>query len=42
LASAVVQEGTPIEISPLFADAPEIVAEKIEKGQKFEQAMCLL
>jgi hypothetical protein len=32
-----VKEGTPIEISPLFADLPEGVADRIEKGQKFEQ-----
>jgi hypothetical protein len=34
----VVPEGVPIEISPLFADSPEVVAEKIEKGRKFEQS----
>jgi len=36
-AGAVVQEGTPIEISPLFADSPEAVAEKIKKGQRFDR-----
>jgi len=40
-AGAVVQEGTLIEISPLFADSPEAVAEKIEKGRKFEQSVSL-
>ena len=35
-AGAVVQENTPMEISPLFADSPEAVAEKLTKGQKFE------
>ena len=40
-AGAVVQEGTPIEISPLFADSPETVAEKIEKGQTFDQPVYL-
>ena len=34
---AVVQEGTPIEISPLFANLPQDIAEKIELGQKFDQ-----
>jgi len=34
---AVVQEGTPIEISPLFADSPEAVAERIMQGQTFDQ-----
>jgi len=46
-AGATVQEGTPIEISPLFADSPEALAEKIgaekiaakniEQGQRFDQ-----
>jgi len=36
-AGAVVQEDVPIEISPLFADSPEAVAEKIEKVQVFER-----
>ena len=40
-AGAIVQEGTPIEISPLFADSPEAVAEKIKSGRKFEQATYL-
>jgi UDP-N-acetylglucosamine/UDP-N-acetylgalactosamine diphosphorylase len=40
-AGAVVQEGMPIEISPLFADSPEIVAEKRVKDQRFEQAAYL-
>ena len=40
-AGAVVQEGMPIEISPLFADSPEIVAEKRVKDQRFEQATYL-
>jgi UDP-N-acetylglucosamine/UDP-N-acetylgalactosamine diphosphorylase len=34
-AGAVVQKDVPIEISPLFADSPETVAEKIERGQNF-------
>jgi len=38
MAGAVVQEGVVVEISPLFADSMEIVAEKIEKGRRFEQA----
>ena len=41
-AGAVVPEGVPIEISPLFADSPEGVADKIEPGQKFEQPTCLV
>ena len=42
-AGAIVQEGTPIEISPLFADSPEAVDEKFEKGKRFEQStyLCL-
>ena len=34
-AGAAVQEGTPVEISPLFADSPEAVAANIGKGQTF-------
>jgi UDP-N-acetylglucosamine/UDP-N-acetylgalactosamine diphosphorylase len=34
---AVIREGMPIEISPLFADSSEEVAKKIEQGQKFDQ-----
>ena len=37
-AGAVVQEGTMIEISPLFADSPETVAERITQGQTFVQS----
>ena len=42
-AGAVVQKDVPIEISPLFADSPEVVAEKIKKGQQFDRAtyLCL-
>jgi len=40
-AGAVVSDGVPVEISPLFADSPVVVIEKIEKGQRFEQATCL-
>ena len=36
---AVVLEGVLVEISPLFADSPEAVAERIEKGQRFEQTV---
>jgi len=45
-AGAIVQEGTPIEISPLFADSPEALAktlaekinsEKTSKDQRFDQ-----
>jgi len=36
-AGAIVQEAVPIEISPFFADSPEAVAEKIEKGQRFDR-----
>jgi UDP-N-acetylglucosamine/UDP-N-acetylgalactosamine diphosphorylase len=39
---AIVSEGVPIEISPLFADSPEAVAEKIKADQKFEQPTYLL
>ncbi|MDR1963560.1 MAG: UDPGP type 1 family protein [Planctomycetaceae bacterium] len=35
-AEAVVDEATPIEISPLFADSPESVGQKIAKGTRFE------
>lgn len=41
-AGAEVAEGVPIEISPLFADSPEAVADKIEKGRKFEQSVHLI
>jgi UDP-N-acetylglucosamine/UDP-N-acetylgalactosamine diphosphorylase len=34
-AGAVVAETTPIEISPLFADSPEIIKKKIKKGTVF-------
>jgi len=40
-AGAVVQQDTPIEISPLFADSPEAIAERIEKGRRFERATYL-
>jgi len=40
-AEAIVQEGTPIEISPSFADLPEDIAEKVERGRRFKQATCL-
>jgi UDP-N-acetylglucosamine/UDP-N-acetylgalactosamine diphosphorylase len=36
-AGAVVREDVPIEISPLFADSPEAVAEKIAEGKEFEK-----
>ena len=36
-AGAVVASETPMEISPLFADSPKAVAEKIESGAVFEQ-----
>ncbi|MCL2711008.1 MAG: UTP--glucose-1-phosphate uridylyltransferase, partial [Planctomycetaceae bacterium] len=36
-AGAIVQEGTSIEISPLFADSPEAVAGRIAKGQTFDR-----
>ena len=38
---AAVQKDVLIEISPLFADSPEAVAAKIEKGQTFEQTTYL-
>jgi hypothetical protein len=40
-AGAVVQQDVPVEISPLFADSPEAVAEKVEKGTRFENATYL-
>ncbi|MDR0327572.1 MAG: UDPGP type 1 family protein [Planctomycetaceae bacterium] len=40
-AGAVVMPGTPIEISPLYADSPEIVAQKVEKGKTFDRATYL-
>jgi len=36
-AGAIVPGGTPIEISPLYADSPEAAAERIEQGRTFEQ-----
>ena len=36
-AKAIVRKNTLIEISPLFADSPEVVAEKIENERKFDQ-----
>jgi UDP-N-acetylglucosamine/UDP-N-acetylgalactosamine diphosphorylase len=41
-AGAIVNENVPIEISPLFADSPEAVAEKIEKGRKFDKPTYLV
>ena len=40
-AGAIVQKDVPMEISPLFADSPEAVAERIEKGQKFDRTTLL-
>jgi len=40
-AGAAVRAGTQIEISPLFADSPVEVAEKIGKGMRFEQSVYL-
>jgi len=40
-AGAVVSDNTPIEISPLFADSPEDVIEKVGKEQKFGSTACL-
>ena len=34
---AIVQEGTPIEISPFFADSPQVLAEKITPNQTFDK-----
>jgi UDP-N-acetylglucosamine/UDP-N-acetylgalactosamine diphosphorylase len=40
-AGAVIRHDPVIEISPLFADSPEAVAEKITKGQQFDQSIYL-
>ena len=40
-AGAVVRGDTMIEISPLFADSPQVVAEKIVKDQTFDQTTYL-
>jgi UDP-N-acetylglucosamine/UDP-N-acetylgalactosamine diphosphorylase len=41
-AGAVVDEGAAVEISPLFADSPEMVAEKVEKGKRFNLSTYLV
>jgi UDP-N-acetylglucosamine/UDP-N-acetylgalactosamine diphosphorylase len=40
-AGIAVQEGMPVEISPLFADSPDAITEKFEKGKKLEHPVYL-